>query len=133
LKFECTGCGRCCTAHGRYNHVYLNDGEIGALAEYLDLEPAEFLRAHAFVDEDGFTQLRIEAGRCVFLDPLTRHCRVYEARPTQCRTFPFWREWIRKGEWTAEVRALCEGVGRGPTHSLAYARARMREMEESAD
>ena len=58
---------------------------------------------------------------------------MYAARPTQCRTFPFWRSAIRDGDWTPEVRELCEGVGRGPAHSPEYTQARMREMEESSE
>ena len=27
---------------------------------------------------------------CVLLDPETRKCRAYTARPRQCRTWPFW-------------------------------------------
>jgi Fe-S-cluster containining protein len=35
---------------------------------------------------------------CAFLDGA--RCTVYEARPTQCRTFPFWKENLRRrGSW----------------------------------
>jgi len=111
--------------------VYLTDEEILDLAELLRLREPEFRARYTFRDELGWAQLRDVKERCVFLDPVTNLCRVYEARPAQCRTFPFWRSAIRDGDWTPEVRQLCEGVGRGPSHSPEYAQARMLEMDES--
>jgi Fe-S-cluster containining protein len=113
--------------------VYLDPEEVEDLAEFLEVSPAAFRRRYTFVDEDGWTQLRTAEQRCVFLEPHGGRCRVYAARPTQCRTFPFWRGLIREGRWTGEARALCEGVGRGPLHSIEYAQARMLEMDESAE
>jgi Fe-S-cluster containining protein len=115
LRFECTGCGACCTARGEYAYVYLNDDEVGALADELRVSVREFRRKYTFVDELGWTQLRFEGETCVFLEPGTRRCTVYGARPTQCRT--------------PAARALCEGIGRGPLHRIEDVEARMLEME----
>jgi hypothetical protein len=49
----------------------------------------------------------------------------------QCRTFPFWRDFVEDGKWTADVRDLCEGVGRGPSWSRDEAERLMIEMEGS--
>ena len=68
---------------------------------------------HTFRDENGWTELDFSGGRCVMLDEKTNLCTVYESRPTQCRTFPFWPEMIRRGAWTAEAKRICEGVGNG--------------------
>ncbi len=129
LRFECTGCGGCCTARAEYAHVYLNPDELGDLADHLRLSVREFKKRYTFKDEYGYTQLRFESDTCVFLEPATKRCTVYPARPTQCRTFPFWRDLIADGKWTDEARALCEGVGRGPAHRLTDVEARMLEME----
>ena len=85
------------------------------------------------VDEFGWTQLRAAGDHCVFLDEATMHCRVYRARPIQCRTFPFWRDNVVDGEWTPEVRAHCEGVGRGRLWSVVEVESRMIEMEASEE
>jgi len=129
LRFECTGCGGCCTARGEYAHVYLNPDELADLADELELSTREFRRRYTFRDEYGYTQLRFPDSTCVFLERDTNRCTVYAARPTQCRTFPFWRDLVRDGKWTDEARALCEGVARGPAHRLEDAEARMVEME----
>jgi Fe-S-cluster containining protein len=128
LRFECTQCGQCCTRRGEYGYVYLNDREVVAIARHLGLLPMEFRRRYTFVDEYGWTQIVLE-DRCVFLDPATNRCRVYPARPTQCRTFPFWRDLVVDGGWSDEARALCEGIGRGPLHQIEDVAPLMREME----
>jgi len=51
---------------------------------------------------------------CRFLDPVTKkRCLVYEARPAQCRTWPFWPENMNARAWDREVVAFCPGVGKG--------------------
>ena len=122
-------CGGCCTARGEYAHVYLNADEASALAAELGLALAEFRRRYTFEDEYGWTQLVFQSEACVFLEPGTKRCTVYGARPTQCRTFPFWRDLVESGRWTEDARKLCEGIGRGSAHSPEEVEARMVEME----
>lgn len=130
LRFECTRCGKCCTNHGGYAHVYLSDREVSGLARALELDTYEFERLYTFIDEDGWTQLRTESDRCVFLQP-DGGCRVYKARPIQCRTFPFWRGFVEDGKWTADVAEICEGVGRGREYPADEVERLMVAMEES--
>ena len=131
LRFECTQCGRCCTNQGEYAHVYVSDEECRAIARFLELRLPAFKRRYTFVDAEGWRQLTFSGESCLFLEPETKGCRIYPVRPTQCRTFPFWRNFVRDGEWTAEVRELCEGVGQGRSHSEDEAEAHMRAMDES--
>jgi Fe-S-cluster containining protein len=131
LRFQCTECGECCRSRGEYVHVYMNREEERALADLLATSVRTFRRRYTFLDKEGWRQLNFAEGRCVFLDAETNRCTVYAARPTQCRTFPFWRELVREGEWTAEARRLCEGIGQGRRHSEAEAEARMIQMDLS--
>lgn len=115
LRFECVpDCGQCCVNHDDYSYVYLEDGDAEALAAHLGIEDVEF-RERFTVEEDGLTALRMESPRCVFLDDM--RCGVYEARPTQCRTFPFWRENLGNGRAWRRLGRFCPGIGRGAVHS----------------
>jgi Fe-S-cluster containining protein len=50
---------------------------------------------------------------CVFW---SRGCAVYEARPLQCRTYPFWESMLAsRNAWEA---MSCPGMGRGNLHSM---------------
>ena len=131
LCFECTQCGQCCTFQSEYAYVYLNPRETKALAELLGLALGAFKKKYTFVDDDGWRQLRTKGEACVFLDPDTKGCTVYGARPTQCRTFPFWRDFVKDGKWTDKVREMCEGVGQGRLYTIEEAESRMHDMETS--
>ncbi len=130
LRFGCTQCGHCCTTRGEYAYVYVNAGEAEPLAATLGLSAEDFRERFTFVDEEGLRQLHTRDGHCTFLDPETNACRVYEARPVQCRTFPFWPEYVRAGQWTREAREHCEGVGEGPVHPPEEVRAQVRAMRD---
>jgi Fe-S-cluster containining protein len=124
-------CGKCCSRRGKYAYVYVNDDEVVALARLRGTSVRAFERAYTFVDELGWTQIRFDGEYCPFLDRTNNTCTVYEARPVQCRTFPFWGDMIDKKGWTPEAREICEGVGHGPVHPVAKVEASIREMQEA--
>jgi len=116
LRFQCTGCGNCCT--GEPGHVWVNRAEIEALAHAAGLDLAEF--EASFVRSVGKRKSLIElsGGDCVFFDRLTHRCKVYALRPRQCRTWPFWQSNLRiLADWQQTCRA-CPGSGKGPTVKL---------------
>ena len=60
-------------------------------------------------------------GRCIFLGK-DNGCKVYEARPVQCRTYPFWPEVVNsRTSWTREAKR-CEGIERGKRVPLSRIR-----------
>jgi Fe-S-cluster containining protein len=111
LRFRCLGCGRCCT--GEPGFVWVGAAEIAALAAALHMELGSF--EEAFVRSVGKKKSLVElpGGDCVFFDNRTRHCAVYDARPTQCRTWPFWESNVHSpGAWEETCQA-CPGSGKG--------------------
>ena len=111
LRFECTQCGNCCT--GAPGYVWVNKDEIEALAKRLGLATDEFERQH--VRRVGVRKSLIEYdnGDCVFFDGQTRRCTVYEDRPRQCRTWPFWDSNVRTEKAWKETCQVCPGSGQG--------------------
>jgi Fe-S-cluster containining protein len=57
-------------------------------------------------------------GDCVLLDRDTRKCSVYEARPIQCRTWPFWDSTLDKKKSWKETCEVCPGAGKGRVYTL---------------
>lgn len=117
LAFECTGCGDCCS--GAPGFVWVDEQEIAALAAEMKMSVDDFDRK--FVRQVGLEKSLVEYpdGDCIFLDPESRKCTVYEARPIQCRTWPFWSSNLkRKSDWKETCR-VCKGSGQGQVHSLA--------------
>lgn len=111
LRFECTACGKCCVNHGDYALVFLTGQDIARAAEKLDLSSKEFLKRYTR-RVHGERVLQDRGDGCVFLDP-DGLCRIYEARPLQCRTFPFWKENLNPHTWKKAIARDCPGVGCG--------------------
>ncbi len=116
IRFECQGSGKCCLSRGQYGYVYLTLEDRQRLARHFGLSTAAFTRKHC-QKEDGYVRIAYEKSSddCVFLEG--KGCTVYEARPTQCRTWPFWPEVMGAKTWAREVEAFCPGVGKGRVYS----------------
>lgn len=127
IRFECQGTGKCCTARGEYGHVYLEDDEAKAAAALMEMTLTEFEDTFCHF-EDGERELRFRNGACVFLDG--HQCGVYEARPLQCRTWPFWPENLEKKAWDRDVAPFCAGVGKGRVYSTAEIETIAGSLEE---
>ena len=108
LPFACTMCGKCCHARGEVAQVYVNRAEREALADHLGLGRKEFDRRYTRRDETGHRTLSFRDGACVFLEGAS--CRVHEAKPVQCRTWPFWAENLESpAAWQEAVLDFCPG------------------------
>ncbi len=89
-SFCCQRCGDCCRWPGS---VLLEPADIAAAAAALDVTEAEFIERYTTLARNR-AQLTLKEGsngECKFLDE-TGWCRMYAARPRQCRDFPYgWR------------------------------------------
>jgi len=112
VRFRCQGSGRCCVSRGEYGYVYLTLEDRRRMAKLLKLPTSVFTRRYC-QKTDGIYHLKDGDGpECIFLSG--KRCSVYEARPMQCRTWPFWPEVMNAKAWAKEVKAFCPGVGKGP-------------------
>lgn len=110
LSFKCTECGQCCT--GAPGHVWVSEEEILEMAQHLGLSAEEFGK-HYLRRVDGRYSL-IEDPRtfdCCFLKD--RKCTIYQARPQQCRTFPWWPQNLASRENWRQAGGDCEGIREG--------------------
>lgn len=89
--------------------------EIQALADHLGLDVQDFGRKYLRRYQGKYSLTEKTNGHCVFYR--NGGCSVYQLRPTQCRTFPFWPENMASEESWNELARTCRGVHQGPTHS----------------
>jgi len=127
VRFACQGSGRCCVSRGAYGYVYLTLEDRRRLAAALGLPTRRFTQLHC-AKTDGYFHLKDDGPDCRFL--VDRRCSVYEARPTQCRTWPFWPENMPARAWTA-IAAFCPGVGQGAKVPAARIEAVLQEQQRS--
>ena len=130
LRFECTACGRCCSNHGEFAYVFSTRAERKAIAERLGLSLRAFEERYTErVDGDGGRTFTSRDDACVFLDERGQ-CSIYEQRPKQCRTFPFWPELLAdEDSWQRDVASFCPGAGQGTLHDADTIRERLSEYE----
>ena len=115
LAFECTRCGACCT--GAPGFVWVTPEEIARLAEARGESVAKFSKAFVRRVGDRYSLIEKPGGDCIFWDRRTG-CTVYEARPVQCRTWPFWPENIESPDSWDGVARGCPGTNRGRVYTV---------------
>ncbi len=132
LRFKCTGCGQCCT--GSPGYVWVSPSEAEAIAEQLKISVEEFIQKYTRRVGNRLSLLERRRNNnydCIFLDG--KRCTIYEARPEQCRTYPWWPENVNTPEdWKAEgVR--CEGINHpdAPLISLQEIQKHLPEEDDS--
>jgi len=107
----CANCdGYCCT--GESGNTWVNEQEILRIADFLGQDIKDFVSDYLVRIGKGFCikEVKIEGSYyCLFFDEKNRRCSIYDIRPTQCRTFPFWEYFKDNPD---EATKECPGVRR---------------------
>jgi uncharacterized protein len=113
LLFDCTRCGNCCRQ--KLGALLLSALDLRRIAEYLGLSDEDFFLEYCEVIDWRLAKrvslIANEDGDCVFWD--ADGCQVYEYRPLQCRTYPFWATNLADPQSWQQVGKICDGVNRG--------------------
>ncbi len=109
-EVKCATCeGNCCIGDSGY--IWISKEEIKTLADHLNISIEE-LGLHYLI-KVGYKysikerQLSKDNYACIFFDLTKKCCSVYEARPNQCRTFPFWEYFKNNIE---ELKKECPAI-----------------------
>lgn len=106
LSFKCTECGACCTGAGS---VRVSVQDLKNMALHKKMSIHNFIECYVVRTQGSWT-LKEDAlhGNCIFLED--KHCSIYQARPTQCRTFPWWPSVVQSVDSWQEAARSCEGI-----------------------
>jgi len=133
LGFECTGCGNCCT--GGPGFIWISDIETQRLADHLRLAVPQVQQQYCRKLSGGVSlkeKARNASGEydCIFLKTeeqapakdggvayRQRQCSIYQVRPLQCRTWPFWEGLLSSEDMWNEAAGRCPGINRGRRYS----------------
>lgn len=107
LRWECTGCGACCSGPGA---VYFTADDMEAIRLHLGQEGDAWARTQKRLVQKRERGLFVHQTdqACILLDE-RRRCSVYPARPLQCRTYPFWTSCFEDAESFETFRSSCPG------------------------
>jgi hypothetical protein len=110
LHFECTGCGKCCS--GPPGYVWLSEQDIDSLSTHLNITQQVFIKEYTRSVNGRLSLLEKFRSygeyNCIFLEG--KLCKVYQARPVQCRTFPWWPRVLESQEEWMRTSTECEGI-----------------------
>lgn len=97
--FECQRCNACCKQPG---FVYLDENDTLRASSYLNLHSYDFTDKYCDLEDRRHLVLKKNPDEsCVFLSE--KGCQIHEAKPEQCRSFPF--KWRTPASWD-----YCEGL-----------------------
>lgn len=129
LRFSCTRCSSCCRYESGY--VFLSKKDLSLLAAECQMEYTDFVETYCrwVPVEAGTERLSLKetsAFDCIFWK---EGCRVYTARPLQCRTFPFWPSVLSSaGSWKI-VKSTCPGMSQGRFYSREEIESRLAAQQ----
>lgn len=112
LKFKCMQCKNCCCLEGGV--VLLSREDLEKLCKWAELTEGQFKKVYCrkLENADGKIYLCLKdknKTECIFWNK-EKGCEAYNARPVQCRTYPFWTKILEsKSSWEAE-KAFCPGI-----------------------
>jgi Fe-S-cluster containining protein len=109
MRFTCQrGCTNCCDQEG---FVYLSEDDIKSAAKFVRMSRAAFEKKYIYRTRHQRRFRKPPEKQCVFLEG--GGCSIHPAKPTQCRTFPFWPEMVEsRAAWKSTAR-FCPGIGKG--------------------
>lgn len=116
LKFSCRQCSFCC--RGFPGVVLMDETDLERLAKWADVTREQFIQMYCrwVESDDGFEYLSLREKRnmeCIFWN---NGCESYEARPVQCRTYPFWTKVLESRKSWDEEGKSCPGINSGENH-----------------
>jgi len=107
---KCVTCdGNCCI--GEPGYIWINKQEQKKLAKYLGIKKDQLIDEYLLKVDYKYTIKEKQIGTnnfaCIFFDLTKKQCSIYDLRPTQCRTFPFW-EYFKNN--INEVKKECPAI-----------------------
>ena len=118
VHFECTGCGKCCKTEG---DVFVSQQDAKDISAFLEIELEEFEEKFTasrlgitspwyLLGKLPFSEAEPRKTKCIFLDESDNSCRLYDARPIQCRTYPFWPRLMKSRRAFEDEAVVEDGV-----------------------
>ena len=115
-RFSCARCSSCCRHESGF--VYLSRADLTKLCGHYTLDETRFIALYCMwvPYADGKLALCLKEKRnfdCVFYADEKAGCAVYDARPGQCVTYPFWTPLVNSAQAWNDEAEHCPGMAEG--------------------
>ena len=129
--FKCQKCSACC----RYEPgaVFLTEDDVNKICNYLSIDTDSFLKKYCRGIFKGgklvVSLLEKDNYDCIFWD---NGCTIYDARPLQCVTYPFWPSLVEsERNWIIESKR-CIGINKKGEMNLSL-KYKYYKLEKNAE
>lgn len=114
VHFECVQeCTECCEIPGL---VFVHESEIERIAGHRNVTPEKFRNTSLKPYWGDVYYLDYpEEEPCMFLGD--DGCAIYDVRPVQCASFPFWPENLSDHKIWKGLKKFCPGIDKGKLYS----------------
>ena len=110
ILFDCHGCAKCCKRKGM---IYFSQEDIRNASQYLEMTVDDFEKMYILRTKDvAYIYVSGNARPCPFLNKANK-CRIHDAKPQQCRSYPFWPNIMESKQKLNTERIHCKGIGNG--------------------
>jgi len=99
--------------------VYLNEDDLKKAAKFVGMSARKFEAKYVYRTRHQMRFRKPREKQCPFLEE--GGCSIHPAKPTQCRTFPFWPELVEKRAAWNKTAKYCPGIGKGPLIQIGTA------------
>lgn len=128
------GSGKCCT--GASGFIFITKDDVLNISKKLEMEPEKFMKKYArwVPNLKKWSLIEKSLGEdfhCFFLSN-GKTCDIYDVRPTQCKTYPYWPGVMKSEESWRDESIGCEGmrVPEAPLNSVEKILSTLKEQEE---
>jgi Fe-S-cluster containining protein len=127
VRFTCQpGCINCCNMEG---YVYLTEDDLKRAAKFTGLTRRAFESRYVYRTSRQMRFRKPRDKQCPFL--LDHGCSIHPAKPTQCRTFPFWPDLVERPAAWKRTGRYCPGIGKGPLIQIGTALEMAEEQRKA--
>ena len=119
LAFSCQQSGNCCS--GAPGYVWVTPEEVKAIADLLGRPDGRLGKRYLRHVDTRVSLKEKPNGDCIFLersDGGCTTCSIHPAKPTQCRTWPFWDYNLASPERWNDAARGCPGINRGNKYTF---------------
>jgi Fe-S-cluster containining protein len=127
IRFTCQrGCINCCNMEG---YVYLTEDDLKRAAKFTGMSRRAFEARYVYRTSRQMRFRKPRDKQCPFL--IDNGCSIHPAKPTQCRTFPFWPELVERPAAWKRIGRYCPGIGKGPLIQIGTALEMAEEQRKA--
>lgn len=109
LRFECQGCGHCCTTW--YGDVFLREEDIDRISKRLEMDRESFEKQ--YVSRDSRGKLIVKLLPNAYCPFYSDGCTIHEFKPLTCMSWPFWDNVTDTERSWRKAEQRCPGMGKG--------------------